>query len=157
MTNGGNLIMLSGHSHQDVAFINPFLSVMSDCQRFSNTPADITDDAHGMSGFIDVVRKNARVQNTETEDLWSVCIYKPDTNELDLIRFGAGKDRYFHVTPISPTTLTTQLSGTIAWSSSDTSVATVADGVVTEEGTGKCAVLAKDEDGNYECWIINVT
>lgn len=153
---GGNVIMLSGHSHNDIAFISPYLSVMQDCQRFSDLAEDVTDQAHGMSEFIDVVRKCARVQNTATEDLWSVGVYKPDTNELSLIRFGAGKDRYFHVTPIAPTTLTSKLSGTLTWNSSDDAVATVADGVVTGVATGRCAILAHDESDNYECWIIEV-
>ena len=153
---GGNVIMLSGHSHNDIAFVSPYLSIMQDCQRFSDLAEDVTDQAHGMSGFIDVVRKCARVQNTATEDLWSVGVYKPDANELSLIRFGAGKDRYFHVTPIAPTTLTSKLSGTLTWSSSNDAVATVADGVVTGEATGRCAVLAHDESDNYECWIVEV-
>lgn len=157
VNNGGNLIMLSGHSHLDVAFISPWLSIMQDCQRFSNIEETITDEDHSITGYIDNVRKNARTANTYTEDCWTMCVYKPIENEFDLIRFGAGIDRYFHVTPISPDTLTTRLSGTITWSSSDTSVATVSSGVVTGVGTGKCAILAKDENSNYECWIVEVT
>lgn len=157
VSGGGNLIMVSGHSHNDVAFVDPWLSVMIDCQRFSNVATDVTDEAHDMSGYIDVVRKNARAQYTATEDLWEVCVYKPDTNEFSMIRFGAGLDRYFHVTPIAPSTVTTKLTGTVTWSSSDTDVATVADGVITGAATGRCAVLAKDEAGNYEAWIVDVT
>ena len=52
------------------------------------------------------------------------------------------------------TTLNTKLTGTITWSTSDSNVATVSDGVVTNIGIGKCAILAKDEVGNYECWIV---
>lgn len=156
INNGGNVMMLSGHSHCDVAFVSPWLSVMEGCQRFSNRAQDDTTSTYQMEGFIDVVRTNARQQYTATEDLWSVCVYKPKSNELSLIRFGAGKDRYFHVTPIAPATLTTKLTGTITWSSSNTAVATVADGVVTGVGAGRCAVLAKDETENYECWIIVV-
>lgn len=157
VNNGGNLIMLSGHSHVDVAYISPWVSVMQDCERFSDVSETITDETQGMTGFIDVVRKNARISGTATEDCWSVCVYKPIDNELDLIRFGAGIDRYFHITPISPTTVTTKLSGTITWSSSDTAVATVSGGAITGVAKGKCAVLAKDETGNYECWIVEVT
>ena len=129
---------------------------MSDCQRFSNTPADITDEDHDMTGFIDVVRKNARVQYTEKEDLWTVVIYKPMSNDISLVRFGAGKDRYYHATAISPTTLSTKLSGTITWSTSDSNVATVANGVVTGVSSGTCAILAKDANENYECWVVTV-
>lgn len=160
VNNGGKLIMMSGHSHLDMAFINPWLSVMQDCQRFSNTVGGIitpdSEDTHGISGFIDAVVKPARVQYTASEDAWSVNIYKPLTNEFSMIRFGAGADRYFHVTPIAPTTVTSKLNGTLTWSTSDDSVATVADGIITGVATGKCAILAKDADGNYECWVVNV-
>ena len=155
--NGGNLIMLSGHSHHDVAYITPWLSVMQDCQRFSDISETITDETHGMSGFIDNVRKNARIAETESEDCWSVCIYKPIENELDMIRFGAGPDRYFHATPVGASTVTTKLSGTVAWSTSDATVATVNGGVITSVGSGRCAVIAKDENANYECWIVEIS
>lgn len=159
--NGGNLLMISGHTHNDIAFVDPFLSVMEDCGRFTNRANDVIvypDDPSetGITGFIDCRIANARIAKTATEDLWSVCVYKPDGNELSLIRFGAGRDRYFHVTPIAPTTVTTKLTGSITWSSSNTTVATVSDGVITGVATGKCAILAKDEVGNYECWIVVV-
>lgn len=158
VNNGGNLIMLSGHSHADMAFITPFLSVMEICQRFY-TDGGSVDDVPGfqaISGYIDVISRPVREAETYTEDAWTVGIYKPISNELHLIRFGAGTDRHFHVTPIAPTTVTTMLTGTITWSSSDESVATVSDGVITGVSTGKCAVLAKDASGNYECWIVSV-
>ena len=157
VNNGGNLIMLSGHSHLDVAFVSPWLAVMQDCQRFTDIAETVTDEDHSITGYIDHVRKNARTSGTVTEDCWTMCVYKPIENELDLVRFGAGIDRYFHITAIAPTTLTSKLTGTLTWSSSDTSVATVADGVVTGVATGRCAILAKDANDNYECWIITVT
>lgn len=160
VNNGGNLIMLSGHSHCDVAYVSPFVSIMQCCQRFSSISEDITDETHSMTGFIDVVRFPARERYTATEDCWSVGVYKPNSKELSLIRFGAGKDRYFHITPIAPiapATLTSKLSGTLTWSSSNDAVATVADGVVTGVAAGRCAILAKDETGNYESWIVDVT
>jgi len=153
--------MMSGHSHLDMAFIDPWLSVMQDCQRFSNTEGAIitpdSEDTHSITGFIDNIVKPARTQYTASEDAWSVNIYKPLTNDFSMIRFGAGADRYFHVTPIAPTTVTSKLSGTLTWSTSNDAVATVADGVITGVTAGKCAIIAKDEDGNYECWIVNVT
>lgn len=163
ITGGGNLIMISGHSHVDVAFPFPWLSIMQDCQRFVNTngeslaPEDADATTGFTGGFIDYKIRNARTSGTYTEDLWSVCVYKPDVNDLSLIRFGAGADRHFHVTPIAPGTVATKLEGTITWSTSDSSVATVSSGVITGVATGNCAILAKDENGNYECWIVNVT
>ena len=109
-----------------------------------------------VTGYIDAIGTPARTAETYTEDAWSVCVYKPQSNEFDMIRFGAGTDRYFHVTPVVPTTLSTRLSGTVTWHSSDDAVATVTDGVVTGVSTGRCAVFAKDADGNIEVWIVTV-
>lgn len=156
INNGGSVVTFTGHSHFDGAWVDPWVNLSQDCQRFSPRSEDATDDAHETTGFIDVIRANARKQYTPTEDCWSVCIYKPDSNELSSIRFGAGKDRYFHITPIAPTALSSKLSGTLTWTTSNSAVATVSNGIVTGISAGKCAVLAKDESGNYECWIIEV-
>lgn len=161
VNNGGNPIMISGHSHRDIAFVNPWLSVMEVCQRFCDdntedviiTPTD-EENPTEITGFIDNIVYPAREAQTASEDAWTVCVYKPRSDELDLIRFGAGHDRYFHCTPITPTTVTSKLTGTLTWSSSDASVATVSGGVITGVGTGRCAILAKDDEGNYECWIV---
>ena len=161
VNNGGNLIMLSGHSHLDMAFIDPWLSIMQDCTRAPGNEFEvdsINPSASPSGPYIDVVRKCARTRGTPTQDLWSVCIFKPFSNDLDIIRFGAGKDRYFHNTPITEaTTLTTRFSGTVTWSSSNTEIATVSDnGEITFVATGKCAIIAKDEEENYECWVVKV-
>lgn len=158
--NGGKLIMLSGHTHFDIAFIDPWLSIVQTCQRFTDTDTieflpDVENE-YGITGFIDRAVVPSRTAKTATEDAWSVCVLKPEEAELDIVRFGAGTDRYFHYVPISPDTLTTKLTGTITWESSNTSVATVANGTVTAVSSGKCAIIAKDETGNYECWIIKV-
>ena len=157
--NGGSLILITGHTHVDTAFINPFLCVNEDCQRHTETDGYYytpETDTSGCTGYIYKRVKNARTSNTYKRDLWSVCVYKPFTNELSCIRFGSGSDRYFHVAPIAPTTVTTKLSGTITWMSSDDSVATVYDGIISSVGAGKCAILAIDEEDNYECWIVNI-
>lgn len=158
IANGGNIIVLSGHSHLDIAFVDPWIEIMQDCQRFTpDMLEDQIDNEHSPSAsYIDVCRRNAREANTASEDLWTACVYQPFSNDLFLVRFGAGRDRYFHVNPIEPRTLTTRLTGNVVWISSDQSVATVEDGVVTGVSTGKCAVLANDETGNYECWIVTV-
>lgn len=151
---GGKLIQFSGHSHVDAAYISPWLSIMQVCQKFEQ--ADITTEAYGkMSGYIDGLGNPARTAETYTEDAWSVCVFKPYDDMLDMIRFGAGVDRHFHLTPIAPTTVTSILDN-VTWSTSDATVATVSNGVITGVASGTCAILAKDSTGNYECWTVQV-
>ena len=157
ISGGGYLIQLNGHTHRDIAFISPWLAIQQVCQRFTTTDGSTDPGAWSESNYIDQVVVPGRNKELATKDAWSVNVFKPDEDELDSIRFGAGADRYFHVTPISPTTLTTKFSGTVTWSSSDTAVATVADGVVTGVASGKCAIIAKDEDGNIEVWVVEVS
>lgn len=151
---GGHLVQLSGHSHVDLAFITPWLSVMFVCQKLSKADATSTN-MQKISGYIDVIGAYDRTVNTVSEDAWTACVLKPNSGELATIRFGAGVDRYFHYKAIAPTTLTSKLSS-VTWSSSDTSVATVSNGVVTSVGSGTCAIIAKDSEGNYEAWTITV-
>lgn len=156
VNNGGKLIILTGHSHVDAEFVNPYVEITDVCQKFEK--ADTSDSGFTtMSGQIDGLRNPERTAGTYTADAWSICVFKPFSNELDVIRFGAGVDRYIHCEAIAPTTLTTKLTGAITWSSSDTNIATVSDGVVSVVSVGKCAVIAKDDSGNIEVWVIAVT
>lgn len=153
--NGGKLVQLSGHSHVDLAFITPWMSVMFVCQKCQQANISTTE-MQKISGYIDVMGSPARTAGTATEDAWTVCVLKPNSMELSTIRFGAGVDRYFHYNPIAPTTLTSKLTSP-TWSSSNESVATVSGGVVTGVASGTCAILAKDTAGNYEAWIVTVS
>lgn len=156
VNNGGHLVMISGHTHADMAFMSPWLSIMQDCQRYCSVTNDsINGRSDITTGFIDVIRKNARSKEDARKDLWSVGIYKPISKDFDFIRFGAGKDRYFHTAPVSPQTLVSRFDSP-TWSTSDENIATVVDGVVTGVATGKCTIVARDVDENYECWIVNV-
>ena len=155
VNNGGKLVQLSGHSHVDLAFITPWLSVMFVCQKCVEAPTDTTG-MNKITGYIDVKGSYSRVEGEASEDAWTVCVLKPASMELATIRFGAGADRYFHYQPIAPTTLTSKLTSP-TWSSSNESVATVSGGVVTGVASGTCAILAKDTTGNYEAWIVTVS
>lgn len=158
VSGGGTLVQITGHSHVDIAFISPWLSVVNACQKSQQVSGASTLAGFDVvSGYIDVIGNPSRTPETATEDCWTVCVLKPQSKELSMIRFGAGVDRYFHYNPIAPTTLSTKLSGTITWSSSNTSVATVSNGVVTGVASGTCAILAKDTAGNYESWTITVS
>jgi len=156
VNNGGHLVMISGHTHADMAFMSPWLSIMQDCQRYCSVATDGINGRDDITtGFIDVIRKNARSEEDARKDLWSVGIYKPISKDFDFIRFGAGKDRYFHTTPIAPQTLVSRFDSP-TWATSDENVATVVDGVVTGVATGKCTIVARDVEENYECWIVDV-
>lgn len=155
VSGGGKLVQIMGHSHVDLAFIAPWLAVSMVCQKCQQANTTTTE-MQKITGYIDVIGSPARTVGTATEDAWTVCVLKPNSGELATIRFGAGVDRYFHYEPVAPTTLTSKLSN-VTWSSSDTSVATVSEGVVTGVGSGTCAIIAKDAAGNYEAWIIQVS
>ena len=153
VNNGGSLIQFTGHTHADIAFALPWINIVQAASRLATVP--VSDSGiQKITGYIDTISTETRTPFTVSEDLWSVCIYKPISNVVHTIRFGSGKDRHFHVTPIEPQTVSTILDGTITWSSSDTSVATVNNGVISRVGTGTCAILAKDAIGNYECWTV---
>ena len=146
------MLLITGHSHIDAEFIKPYVEITNVCQKFEMV--DTTEEGWlRISGYIDGMRVPERAEGTYTEDAWTICVLKPDSKELDMIRFGAGIDRYIHYDPISSGTLTTRFSSA-TWYTSDSDVATVSDGVVTITGTGRCAIYAKDSDGNIEIWVI---
>lgn len=157
---GGTLVQLCGHSHADYYFNTPWLTVFSGCQKteqVDTTTSDflaITGNIGGNAGII----APTRTLGTVTEDLWSVCVLKPLSKEIDFIRFGAGVDRYFHFekTVVSDTQTLTTVLDTVTWTTSDSSVATVSSGTVTAAGSGVCQITATDADGNFETWTVSV-
>ena len=151
---GGTLISITGHSHVDLAYVSPWLSIMDGAQKCENFDPAEHEGYNLINGYIDVMSAPTRTEGTYTEDLWSICVYKPETKDFSVIRFGAGVDRYFHVNPISSNQSVTSILSNVTWSSSNTSIATVSNGAITVSGTGRCAILAKDTLGNYECWIV---
>ncbi len=156
ISNGGKIVLLTGHSHVDAEFIDPCVEITQACTKF--TPANTSSSIYSViDGEIDGIKSPSKTIGTYTEDLWSICIYKPVSNEFDMIRFGAGTDKFVHCSAISEGTVTTKLTGTIIWSTTNEAVATVSDGTITRVGAGKCAVLAKDEDGNIEVWVVVMT
>lgn len=160
VNNGGTLIQLCGHSHADYYFNDPWLVIFSCCQKFEQVDTtaggflDISGNIGGNAGIV----APARVLGSATEDLWNVCVLKPLAKEIDFIRFGAGVDRYFHFgkTVIEGSNTLTTMLGTVTWSTSDSSVATVSDGTVTAVGSGLCQITATDDAGNFETWTVSV-
>ena len=153
VNNGGSLIQFTGHTHADIAFALPWINIVQAASRLATVSAD-HPNIQKITGYIDAITTDTRTPFTASEDLWSVCIYKPISNVIHTIRFGSGNDRHFHVTPIEPQTVSTILDGVITWSTSDVSVATVNNGTISRVGPGMCAILAKDTNGNYECWTV---
>lgn len=152
---GGTVVQLCGHAHADYYFNAPWLYVVSSCQKLEQ--ADVTGENYqSITGEIGDIVSPARALGTVTEDLWTACVLKPKSQELDMIRFGAGVDRRFHygkLNAASAGTLTTVLTGA-AWTTSDATVATVSDGTVTAVGSGMCQITATDTDGNFETWTV---
>ena len=155
VNNGGELVIITGHSHVDAEFISPYAEITNLCQKFevANTSAP---EYQAISGMVDGIRTPNRTADTYTADAWTVGVLKPIDKEIDFIRFGAGIDRYFHYHAVAPGTLTSRLN-VVSWNTTDESVATVSAGVINAVGSGKCGIYAKDADGNIEIWIIEVT
>lgn len=91
---GGTLIQLCGHSHADYYCDTPWLVIYNACQK--SQQADVTGEGYQrITGAASTIVAPERTPNTETEDLWTVCVVKPISRTVDMIRFGAGVDRTF--------------------------------------------------------------
>ena len=155
-----NLIVLTGHSHVDATFVDPFAEVTFASQLFED--ADITTAGYvAINGTVDGLHKAQNILGTSDEDCWTVCVFKPVSKELSMIRFGAGKDQYLHYESrnisegSSSVTLNSKLSK-VVWSTSDASIATVSGGTVSAVSIGRCGIVATDQDGNREVYVIKV-
>ena len=85
-TNGKPIIQLYGHSHCDVSYTSPYLSIGTNCAKFENTNGDPTKWPTGAT-------KPERVQGEVSEDCWDVVVLRPLSRKIDFVRFGAGSDR----------------------------------------------------------------
>ena len=87
--NGGGKYIgtLYGHTHVDYSATSPWLEVAIGAQKCQN----VTINAYYPSGSV----APTRTALTATEDLWDVLIIKPNSHEIECIRFGAGSDRSF--------------------------------------------------------------
>lgn len=87
--NTGTIIsMFSGHNHVDAAFTSPYLSIMTNCQRFENENGNPALWASGAT-------KPSRQLGTASEDCWNVVVIRPQSRKINMVRFGAGEDREF--------------------------------------------------------------
>lgn len=89
------------------------------------------------------------------------CLVDYDNDKFKTVRVGAGVSRIVNFTPISVSagntyTLTSELSGTLTWATQNSAKATVNSGVVTAVASGCAGIIATDENGKQEYWIIKV-
>lgn len=135
------LFIIAGHQHQDNVFVYNGIACIQ-----------VTTDAYYYEeGGL------TRTQGTETEQAFDIGTADLHNSVLYLTRVGAGYDRIIHfdVETVSTTvTLTSELSGTLTWDTSNSNVVTVSSGVVAKAGTGYCVVSATDENNLTEYWII---
>lgn len=97
--NTHTLISFMGHSHADYAFTSPWLNVAINCQK--------TEDIYTEDFTVTQERKNNgdkgvlgakhwhNIAGTYKEDCWDVCVIRPNSKKVNMIRFGVGEDREF--------------------------------------------------------------
>lgn len=85
---GKPIIQFYGHSHVDVAFTSPYLSIATNCAQFE---LENGDPAKWPSG----ATKPNRVKDTVSEDCWDMVVIRPLSRKVDCVRFGAGSNRSF--------------------------------------------------------------
>ena len=155
-SHGKALCVIGGHTHFDFDSAQEDKILQPDWT--SPTLADTmviatTTDAYKRQGY----RVNAmdRTLHTTTEHAFDVVHVNTQSAIIHMFRIGAGHNRIYHLDNMTSVgTLSTELTGTITWTSSDTSVATVSGGTVTVIGSGRARIVATDESGNTETWTV---
>jgi uncharacterized protein YjdB len=84
-----------------------------------------------------------------------------DNSALYMTRVGAGVSRivnYSHkaVSVGGSISLTCKLSGTITWQTRNSNIATVSNGTVAGVASGCVGIIATNENGEEEYWIVKV-
>lgn len=138
---GNVLFILCGHTHFD--FVDASMSLPVVC---------ITNLEGGQ-----IVDGSYSRTLTPTFDC---CLLDITNDALYMERVGAAVSRRIHYLPtaVSGTEeLTTSLSGEVTWSSDNTSVATVSNGIVTGVASGCTSIVATAESGEQEYWVVKVS
>ena len=94
--NGGKVVCIMGHSHADFDFTSPWLDIAVYCNKlYRYTDVVITEET-ASSWLLPVGSKIwAREMGTYKEDTWDIAVINTQEETVDMIRFGAGEDRYF--------------------------------------------------------------
>lgn len=155
------LVLLDGHTHFDDQWMSPFVEINIGCSKVYNLESGLSAEAPEGAYFCERASGDAR------EQLWDVVVIDKVNSLLSCIRFGAGVDRYVHLTPVEvaaggTTTLTPSVLTAASWETrtSEASSITIASGVVTVDAgatTGaRLTAICKDASDNMEFWIIKV-
>lgn len=150
-----------GHTHIDNQWMSPFVEINEGAAKVYNLESGLTDTAPEGSYFCE------RAAGDYREQLWDVAVIDRVNSLLSCIRFGAGVDRYVHLTPVSVaaggnTTLTPSLITASSWErrASESSSISISNGVVSVSSGAtsgaRLTAIAKDAVGNMEFWIIQV-
>ena len=142
---GKVLFFLCGHSHFD--FVDTSMELPVIC--CTNLEGGVWNPAIG-------TEVNALIPTFDN------ILVDITNNVFYAVRVGAGANRIIelsvkNVSVGSTLSLTTKLAGTITWESRNTSIANVANGVVSGVSAGIAEILATNENGELEQWCIKVS
>lgn len=79
------MALICGHNHVDNVYSTPFAGATLCCEKFENENGDVSKWPTGAV-------KPTRTGGTASEDCWTVVVVRPNSNKINLIRFGAGSD-----------------------------------------------------------------
>ena len=168
-TNKGNVLaLLEGHRHWDSLFFTtdgtPVILTTCDKYDISNEPT-IEDEVRTLgtineqafdiitvnrtNGTINCIRIGAKCQDNVNIDISETGFSFNQIVEERIVHYSA-------VSVDSATTLTPEITAT-SWHTTNSSVCTVASGVVTPVATGKAMVYAMSASGEMEVWTIIVS
>ena len=146
---GKFLFAITGHSHKDAyMYENGILTIGTTCDSYSGELGGLT-----------------RTPGTVLEQAFDIVNSKVDDtngNAVYLTRIGAGVNRAFNYTPTeiangNTKTVVSKLTGSLTWGTSDSSVATISNGVISAVNAGTAVITATDANGNFETWLVIVS
>lgn len=157
------LCIFYGHTHFDNQWMSPFVEINEGCAKVYNLETGILPDTAPEGAYFP-----ERAVGDYREQLWDAVVIDQVNSLLSCIRFGAGVDRYVHLTPVEvaaggTTTLTPSVLTASSWETreSEASSISIASGVVSvaagATSGARLTAICKDADGNMEFWTIKVS